>query len=110
MQVADALTGSDLILTLQRRTCEELMKNHALSITEFPLKAPPINYYMFWHKRYDKDSTNRWLRQVCCDVLRGQVLLQCQFLVSQWVALTINDHKVVTEQPFLFQMLGCVPV
>ncbi len=70
MQVADALTGSDLILTLQRRTCEELMKNHPLSITEFPLKAPPINYYMFWHKRYDKDSTNRWLRQVCCDVLR----------------------------------------
>ena len=71
MQVADALTGSDLILTLQRRACQELIKNHPLSITEMPLKVRPINYYLFWHKRYDKDSTNRWLRQVCCDVLRA---------------------------------------
>ena len=71
MQVADALTGSDLILTLQRRACKELIKNHPLSITEMPLKVRPINYYLFWHKRYDKDSTNRWLRQVCCDVLRA---------------------------------------
>lgn len=71
MQVADALTGSDLILTLQRRACEELIRKHPLSITEMPLKVRPINYYLFWHKRYDKDSTNRWLRQVCCDVLRA---------------------------------------
>ncbi len=71
MQVADALIGSDLILTLQRRACEELIRKHPLSITEMPLKVRPINYYLFWHKRYDKDSTNRWLRRVCCDVLRA---------------------------------------
>ena len=71
MQVADALTGSDLILTLQRRACEELMKSHPLSIAELPLRIQPVNYYLFWHKRYDKDSTNRWLRQVCCDILRA---------------------------------------
>ena len=71
MQVAEVLTGSDLILTLQRRACEELIRKHPLSITEMPLKVRPINYYLFWHKRYDKDSTNRWLRQVCCDVLRA---------------------------------------
>lgn len=70
MQVADALTSSDLILTLQRRACEELMKNYPLSISELPIKMRPVNYFLFWHKRYDKDSTNRWLRQVCCDVLR----------------------------------------
>jgi DNA-binding transcriptional LysR family regulator len=70
MQVADALTKSDLILTLQRRACEELMKNHALAITELPLKTRPVNYFLFWHKRYDKDSTNRWLRQLCCDIFQ----------------------------------------
>jgi DNA-binding transcriptional LysR family regulator len=70
MQVAEALVNSDLVLTLQRRACAELMKNYPLSITESPIKMRPVNYFMFWHKRYDKDSTNRWLRQICCDVLR----------------------------------------
>lgn len=71
MQVADALTDSDLILTLQKRACIELMKKHPLAITELPLKVPPISYFLFWHKRYDKDSSNRWLRQVCSDILRA---------------------------------------
>ncbi len=70
MQVADALVSSDLILTLQRRACEELMKNYPLIISKVPIKMRSVHYFMFWHKRYDKDSTNRWLRQVCCDVLR----------------------------------------
>lgn len=70
MQVANALMNSDLILTLQRRACEELMKTYPLSITDLPLKMQPVSYFMFWHKRYDKDSTNRWLRQVCCDILK----------------------------------------
>jgi DNA-binding transcriptional LysR family regulator len=70
MQVADALLGSDLLLTLQRRACEELISNHELAISELPLVAHPFHYYLFWHKRYDKDSTNQWLRQVCCDILR----------------------------------------
>lgn len=71
MQVPDALLSSDLILTLQRRACKELVRNHRLVITEVPLETRPINYYLFWHKRYDKDSTNRWLRQLCCDILHN---------------------------------------
>ena len=70
MQVADALLNSDLIVTLQRRAGAELMKSFPLSISESPIKMRPVNYFMFWHKRYDKDSTNRWLRQICCDVMR----------------------------------------
>lgn len=69
MQVADALNNSDLLLTLQRRPCEELVKHHLLTISELPIKTRPVNYFLYWHKRYDKDSTNRWLRQVCCDIL-----------------------------------------
>jgi len=69
MQVPEALLGSDLLLTLQRRACEELVRKHALAISELPLVARPFHYYMFWHKRYDKDSTNQWLRQLCYDIL-----------------------------------------
>jgi len=70
MQVTDALLGSDMLLTLQRRACEDLVSNHSLAISELPLRTRPINYYLFWHKRYDKDSTNQWLRQVCYEILR----------------------------------------
>lgn len=69
MQVADALLATDLILTLQRRACQELMQWHPLAITALPLAAKAVDYDLFWHKRYDKDSTNQWLRQICCDVL-----------------------------------------
>lgn len=69
MQVADALLGSDMIVTLQKRACEELMKTNALAMTELPLKMRPVSYFLYWHKRYDKDSTSRWLRQICCDIL-----------------------------------------
>jgi DNA-binding transcriptional LysR family regulator len=69
MQVADPLINSDLLLTLQRRACEELVKKHALAISELPLKTRPVSYFLFWHKRYDKDSTNHWLRQLCHNIL-----------------------------------------
>jgi DNA-binding transcriptional LysR family regulator len=71
MQVADALLDSDMLLTLQRRACEDLVSKHALAISELPLRTRPINYYLFWHKRYDKDSTNQWLRQVCYEILQS---------------------------------------
>ena len=72
MQVADALCGSDLILTLQRRTSEALLRQYPLAIAEVPLKLRPVQYNLYWHKRYDKDSSNRWLRQVCCDILQTE--------------------------------------
>jgi len=71
MQVADALTNSDLVLTLQRRACEALRETHPLVIADLPLKVQPASYYLFWHRRYDKDSTNRWLRQLCYDILHA---------------------------------------
>ena len=69
MQVADPLLRSDLLVTLQRRACEELVKKNALAISELPLKTRPVHYFLFWHKRYDKDSTNMWLRRLCDEIL-----------------------------------------
>lgn len=69
MQVADALKDSDLLLTLQRRACEELIKAHPLAISELPIQVYPVNYFMFWHKRYDKDSSNCWLRDIIWEIL-----------------------------------------
>ena len=69
MQAADALKNSDLIVTLQRKTCLELVQVHPLMISELPITVNPVNYFMFWHKRYDKDSTNCWLRDIILEIL-----------------------------------------
>ena len=69
MQVADALKESDLILTQQRRACLQLVENHPLMISELPVPLNPVNYFMFWHKRFDKDSSNRWLRDIVWKLL-----------------------------------------
>jgi len=70
MQVADALLSSDLLLTLQRRACEQLILAHPLEIAPLPLAIRPVDYFLFWHRRYDKDSTSQWLRQVCAGILQ----------------------------------------
>ena len=70
MQVADALLESDLLLTLQRRACEQLMQAHPLAIAPLPVDIRAVDYFLFWHRRYDKDSTNQWLRQVCAGLLQ----------------------------------------
>lgn len=72
MQVADVLLGSDLILTLQRRACKELAKQHPLAIIDLPIDTKPVDYYLFWHRRYDKDSTNQWLRQICYEIFEQE--------------------------------------
>lgn len=69
MQVADALLTSDLLLTVQRRAAMHLAAKYPLAITELPLSLNPAVYSMFWHKRYDKDSTSRWLREVVSGIL-----------------------------------------
>ena len=72
MQVADALLGSDLLLTLQRRASEALMRQHALAIAPLPLAMRPVRYHLFWHRRYDKDSSSQWLRQLCVEILGNE--------------------------------------
>lgn len=69
MNVAGALLSSDLMLSIQRRAATELVKEHPLVLKELPIKVPPVNYFLFWHKRYDKDSVNCWLRLIIHEIL-----------------------------------------
>ena len=69
INVAEALLSSDLMLSIQRRAATELVKEHSLVQNELPIKVPPVNYFLFWHKRYDKDSVNCWLRKIIHEIL-----------------------------------------
>ena len=69
MNVTDALLSSDLLLTIQRRAATELVNEHALVQKELPIEVPTVIYFLIWHKRYDKDSVNCWLRQIIHEIL-----------------------------------------
>ena len=72
MNVTDVLLNSDLMLTIQRRAATELVNEHPLVQKELPIKVPPVNYFLFWHKRYDKDSVNSWLRKLIHEILSDE--------------------------------------
>ncbi|MEQ8802008.1 MAG: LysR family transcriptional regulator [Haliea sp.] len=69
MQVGDALKDSELILTIQRRVAKKLIREYPLAINELPITLHPANYSLFWHRRYDKDSSNAWIRKVIWEIL-----------------------------------------
>jgi len=72
MNVTDALLNSDLMTTIQRRAATELANEHPLVQKELPIRVPPVNYFLFWHKRYDKDSVNCWLRKIIHEILYAE--------------------------------------
>lgn len=72
MNVSDTLLNSDLIVTMQRRAAAELVAERPLVQKESPLRMPPVNYFLIWHKRYNKDSVNSWLRKLIHEILRNE--------------------------------------
>ena len=69
MNSADALLNSDLLVTVQRRAATELIREYPLVQKEMPIDVPAVNYFLFWHKRYNKDSVNSWLRTLVHEIL-----------------------------------------
>ncbi len=69
MNANDGLSKSDLITTLQRRTCDELVANYDLVLRPLPFEVPPVNYSLFWHRRFDKDTVNMWFRKLIHEIL-----------------------------------------
>jgi DNA-binding transcriptional LysR family regulator len=60
------VSRSDLLLTMirsQARIVNRQMNNH---VWPFPLQAPPMESFLYWHANVDEDPASRWLR--------GQVL------------------------------------
>jgi DNA-binding transcriptional LysR family regulator len=45
-----------------------------LAIYELPFQMPPLEYFLYWHKRADQDHANIWLRQQILEVTRNHNL------------------------------------
>lgn len=60
---SELIAGSDLILTVARRSLQALVKDARISIFEPPLAIDPFAFQLVWHQRREGDPAHRWLRE-----------------------------------------------
>lgn len=54
--------ASDLVVTVPQKLAERAGPPFGLAWITPPLKLPPLQTNMFWHRRYNQDPGNQWLR------------------------------------------------
>lgn len=64
-----AVAETDFLLTLPRQYAEYVNENFGHALRPFPLPAPAMDVYLYWHSNVDADPANRWLRERVVDAL-----------------------------------------
>jgi DNA-binding transcriptional LysR family regulator len=63
---SQVVSRSDLLLTMTRSQARIVNRQMNNQVVPFPLPAPPMETFLYWHANVDEDPASRWLR--------GQVL------------------------------------
>jgi DNA-binding transcriptional LysR family regulator len=58
----DALPGTNLVATLNKRLVDRYVDDPALAVVGAPVEIEPFQYFMVWHPRLDHDPAQQWLR------------------------------------------------
>lgn len=61
-EVTPALLDDHYVVTLPNQVAIRLVDGNPLVIRSLPFDVPLFNYYLLWHRRFDKDSRHRWMR------------------------------------------------
>jgi DNA-binding transcriptional LysR family regulator len=64
MALADVLEVSDLVATVPEIFALRSAKHFDLRHAEHPVRLPPIDISLLWHKHQHRDPANRWLRDL----------------------------------------------
>jgi len=59
--------ASDLVVTVPLKLAERAGAPFGLAWITPPLDLPPLQTNMFWHRRYNQDPGNQWLRALVAD-------------------------------------------
>jgi DNA-binding transcriptional LysR family regulator len=62
------VSGSDLVVTVPRKLAERACGPFGLAWIEPPLQLPTLQTNVFWHRRFNQDPGNQWLRTLVADV------------------------------------------
>jgi DNA-binding transcriptional LysR family regulator len=64
MSLLPIIEGTDLIATVPQDLATICQRYARIRILEVPIKAPAIPIHQFWHRRFNADAENAWLRGV----------------------------------------------
>jgi DNA-binding transcriptional LysR family regulator len=60
--------GSDLVVTVPQKLAERAAAPFGLEWIDPPLQLPTLQTNVFWHRRFNQDPGNQWLRGLVADV------------------------------------------
>lgn len=60
----ELIAGTDLILTVARRSLDAVGADSRVRVFEPPLAIEPFDFKLIWHQRRESDSAHTWLRQM----------------------------------------------
>lgn len=62
------VSSSDLVVTVPQKLDERAAAPFGLEWVTPPLDLPPLQTHIFWHRRFNQDPGNAWLRGLLADV------------------------------------------
>ncbi|MEN9868808.1 MAG: hypothetical protein RL748_4398 [Pseudomonadota bacterium] len=67
------ISRTDLVVTVPQRLAQSAAEPFQLAWAASPLRLPPLQTNMFWHRRFHQDEANLWLREVMVAIFADQV-------------------------------------
>jgi len=68
-QLEPHLLYGEHLVTLPHRVAMDLEKRGELIIKPLPFDVSGFDYYLFWHRRFSKNNTNCWMREIVIGLL-----------------------------------------
>ena len=63
-EVTSDLLDAGYIVTLPNQVALTLAKGSTVTIQSLPFELPMFNYYLFWHRRFNNNQRNVWIREL----------------------------------------------
>jgi DNA-binding transcriptional LysR family regulator len=71
LALIEIVTKTDLIAVVPVEAAETLQKIGRLKVYQLPFDTPSFTVSQYWHRRYNNDPANRWLRGVFFGLFHG---------------------------------------
>lgn len=68
----ELIAGTDLVLTVARRSLEHIGHDPRLGTFDPPLMIEPFDFKLIWHRRRERDPAHNWLRQMILHVVNDR--------------------------------------
>ncbi|WP_323745048.1 LysR family transcriptional regulator [Noviherbaspirillum malthae] len=64
------VSSTDMVVTVPEKLAQSAAGPFGLAFIRPPLRLPPLHTNIFWHRRFNQDSGNQWLRGVIASTFR----------------------------------------